>query len=133
MIRGKSSKSRVHGRWPGFARRGRSRLRFRSATTGISGRSVCPPGSTILAVCRDGHLRRDRDLTANLSPAAPRRRRIRRPPLGATDLGPVITDVNGVATIPAASLAVINVGTYTGDVTATFAGDANFASNGAKT
>jgi hypothetical protein len=52
--------------------------------------------------------------------------------IGATDLGPVVTDVNGDATIPAASLAGINVGTYTSDVTASFAGDVNFdPSNGA--
>ena len=46
--------------------------------------------------------------------------------LGATDLGLVVTDVNGNATIPAASLAFINAGTYIGDVTASFAGDASF-------
>ena len=34
----------------------------------------------------------------------------------------VVTDINGDATIPAASLAGINVGTYIGIVTATFAG-----------
>ncbi len=46
--------------------------------------------------------------------------------IGATNLGPVVTNTNGDATIPAASLAFINAGTYTGDVTASFAGDANF-------
>ena len=46
--------------------------------------------------------------------------------LGATDLGLVVTDFNGDATIPAASLAGINVGTYIGVVTASFAGDVNF-------
>ncbi len=52
--------------------------------------------------------------------------------LGATDLGFVVTDVNGDATIPAASLVGINVGTYTNDVTASFAGDSNFnPANGA--
>jgi hypothetical protein len=52
--------------------------------------------------------------------------------IGAIDLGPVITDVNGEADIDNASLVGINAGTYTNDATASFSGDANFdPSNGA--
>ena len=51
--------------------------------------------------------------------------------IGAVDLGPAVTDVNGLATINGASLGFIDVGTYIGDVTASFAGDASFnPSNG---
>ncbi len=52
--------------------------------------------------------------------------------IGATDIGTTTTDVLGVATISNVSLAGINVGTYTNDVTASFAGDVSSdPSNGA--
>ena len=75
---------------------------------------------------RDRHLWRDHNLHGHPD--------LRRHPvanefidfhLGGTDLGTAITDANGVAIIHAASLAAINAGTYTGDVTASFAGDAS--------
>ncbi|HXT35035.1 MAG TPA: MBG domain-containing protein [Chloroflexota bacterium] len=47
--------------------------------------------------------------------------------LGATDLGTIATDVNGNAFINNVSVSGITAGTYTGDITASFAGDANFA------
>jgi hypothetical protein len=46
--------------------------------------------------------------------------------IGATDLGTVITNVNGEADLNNVSLAGLNAGTYIGDVTAAFAGDTNF-------
>ncbi len=46
--------------------------------------------------------------------------------LGAVDLGPAITGNNGIASIAGVSLAGNNVGTFTGDVTASFEGDVNF-------
>ena len=50
---------------------------------------------------------------------------------GATDLGTAMTDSLGVASLPAASLASIDAGAYSGGLTASFAGDASYAaSNG---
>ena len=46
--------------------------------------------------------------------------------LGNTDFGPVVTDLSGDATIPAASLAGFNAGNYINAVTASFSGDVNF-------
>src|SRR6185312_7476395 len=47
------------------------------------------------------------------------------------DLGTATTDASGIATLDNASLGTIDAGTFTGDVTASFAGDANFGpSNG---
>ncbi len=51
--------------------------------------------------------------------------------IGATDLGDATTDVNGLATLGDVSFGSLGVGTYTNDVTASFAGDSNYAtSNG---
>ena len=52
--------------------------------------------------------------------------------LGAVDLGTTITNASGIATLSNVSLAGLNVGTYAGDVTASFAGDSSYtASSGA--
>ncbi len=108
-------------------RRSRTRFRF-TALELLEDRLVLAPAPTVLAVSAAmGIYGGTTTVTANLSsggtPVAGEGVDLK---LGATDLGPVTTDVNGDATIPAASLAGINAGTYTGDVTASFAGDANF-------
>ena len=47
--------------------------------------------------------------------------------IGSHDVGTASTNTLGVATIPAATLATINAGMITGDVTASFGGDSNFS------
>ena len=47
--------------------------------------------------------------------------------IGSTDLGDATTNSSGVAELTNVSLASINVGTFTGDVTASFAGDSSYA------
>ena len=114
-------------------RRGRSRYRF-SALERLEEKLVLAPAPTTLAVSAVvGTYGGTATVTANLSSAGnPVAGESVDLHIGATDLGPVVTDVNGDATIPAASLASINAGTYTNDVTASFAGDTNFdPSNGA--
>ncbi len=49
--------------------------------------------------------------------------------LGASDLGTMVTDVNGDATFNNVSLSSLNVGSYTGDISAGFGGDSNFAAS----
>ena len=47
--------------------------------------------------------------------------------IGATDLGTATTDSNGIAEIDNVSLAGLDAATYTGDITASFAGVSNYA------
>ncbi len=50
--------------------------------------------------------------------------------IGAVDLGQATTDsVTGIATLNNASLALINAGTYIGDITASFVGDSTYAAS----
>ena len=91
----------------------RTQVRFRPSTLEYLEDRLVLTASTVLAVSAAmGTYGGTATITANLSsggsPVAGESVDLM---LGATDLGLVVTDFNGDATIPAASLAGINVGT----------------------
>ena len=121
------------GKWPGFDKHGEPWfVSGPMSLESLEDRLVLPAPTVLAVAAVSGIYGGTATVTANLSSAGtPVAGESVDLHIGATDLGPVVTDVNGDATIPAASLAGINVGTYTGDVTASFAGDVNFdPSNG---